>query len=224
MSGIDEKTGSQFVQGQSGERWEKSMRYDRALLITGQDIQSLYHHRGEHLAHYLADHFVNVDIVSITKMYDGPGTDPVWKKGLLGSRDVLCKRIKEIRDGNVRHYAVRFPRLPGAFDYLLRDFWTYANLRGHLREHYDVCILAHPRLAFVALRLMRLGKADILIYDDWDYFPGHRPGDFFWRQIMRYREQLCVQGADWRSFSQPGPAGTKKETRRQAIGFCAQRS
>ena len=196
MSGIDEETGSHIVQGQQWDRLKKGMRYDRALLIMGQDIQSPYHHRGEHLARYLANHFANVDIISMTKMYDGPGTDPVWKKGLLGLRDVLCKRVKEIHDGNVRRYAVRFPRLPGPFDYLLRDFWTYLNLRGHLKEHYDVCILAHPRLAFVALRLKRLGRVGLLIYDDWDYFPGLFPNDVFWYRIMRTRERICARNAD----------------------------
>lgn len=172
------------------------MHNDRALLIVGQDVKTLYHHRGEHIVHHLAKRFTNVDVVSITKMYDGPGTDPVWQKALLGLRDIMCKRVKTIHDVNVVHHVVRFPRLPAVFDYLFRDFWTYANLRKRLEEHYDVCILGHPRLAFVALRLKRLGKVDVLIYDDWDYFPGEYPGDPFWRHILRYREYVCVKGAD----------------------------
>lgn len=172
------------------------MHNDRALLIVGQDVKTLYHHRGEHIVHHLAKRFTNVDVVSITKMYDGPGTDPVWQKALLGLRDIMCKRVKTIHDVNVVHHVVRFPRLPAVFDYLFRDFWTYANLRERLEEHYDVCILGHPRLAFVALRLKRLGKVDVLIYDDWDYFPGEYPGDPFWRYIMRHREHICVRGAD----------------------------
>jgi glycosyltransferase involved in cell wall biosynthesis len=172
------------------------MDTNQALLIIGQDIKSLHHHRGDHLSKYLAKRFIKVDIVSITKMYDGPGTDPIWKKGLLGLRDILCRRVKKIQEGNIVHYIVRFPRLPGLFDYLLRDFWTYATLRSRLRDHYDVCILAHPRLAFVGLHLKRLEKANMLIYEDWDYFPGHSPGGLVWRKIMRYREEICVRGAD----------------------------
>jgi glycosyltransferase involved in cell wall biosynthesis len=102
----------------------------------------------------------------------------------------------EVRDNNVTNYIVRFPRLPGIFDYLLRDFWTYFNLYKRLHCHYDLCILAHPRLLFVALRLKRLGKVDLLIYDDWDYFPGLFPKDVFWYRIMHTREQICVRNAD----------------------------
>ena len=91
-------------------------------------------------------------------------------------------------------YAVRFPYRPAVFDYLLRDIWAYINLREIFSEHYDVCILAWPRLAFIGLYLKYLGKVNKLIYDDWDYFPAHRPGSFFWRNIMRIRENLCVTG------------------------------
>lgn len=172
------------------------MQHNRALLIVGQDMRSTSHNRGEHILHHLARRFVNVDLVSITKMYEGPGTDPVWKKGILGLRDIVCKRVMTIYDGNVVHHIVRFPRLPVLFDYLLRDFWTYANLHERLKGYYDVCILGHPRLAFVALWLKRRGKVDVLIYDDWDYFPGHNPGDLFWRHVMRYRESICARGVD----------------------------
>jgi glycosyltransferase involved in cell wall biosynthesis len=172
------------------------MRYNQALLIVGQEMNALSHHRGEHIASHLAKRFANVDLVSITKMYSGPGTDPVWKKGLLGLRDIICERVETSSNGNIIHHVVRFPRLPGVFDYLFRDFWTYANLYKRLREHYDVCILGHPRLAFVALQLKRRGKVDVLLYDDWDYFPGFLRGDPFWRHIMRYREYLCVRSAD----------------------------
>lgn len=172
------------------------MKTERALLIVGQDTQSAYHHRGQHLASYLARRFDTLDIVSITKMYDGPGTDPVWKKGLLGLRDTFYKRIKIIPNGNVVDYVVRFPRLPGILDYLLRDSWTYVNVRKHLKNHYDVCVLAHPRLALVGLQLRKQGIAETLVYDDWDYFPGIYPNDISWRQIMDYREQICVRAAD----------------------------
>jgi len=172
------------------------MNRNRALLILYQDVRALFHHRGEHLARYLASRFTNLDVVSITKMYDGPGTDPAWKKAMLGLRDVIFKRVTAIRDGNVVHLIVRFPRLPGVFDYLLRDFWTYASVRKRLKRHYELCILAHPRLAFVALHLKKLGKIDVLIYDDWDYFPGEFPHDPFWKSIMGQREIISVRGAD----------------------------
>jgi glycosyltransferase involved in cell wall biosynthesis len=138
-----------------------------------------------------------MDIVSqAAKMYDGPGTDPFWKKGLLGTRDIIFKRLKAIGERNVVEYVVRFPRLPAVFGYLIRDFWTYAHVRGLLKEHYDVCVLADPLLAYVALRLKSLGKVKLLVYDDWDYFPGEYPEDPFWRHIIRYREHACVQSAD----------------------------
>jgi glycosyltransferase involved in cell wall biosynthesis len=172
------------------------MPRDRVLFIVGQDMKASSHHRGEHIVLHLAKRYSRVDLVSITKMYDGHGTDPIWKKGLFGLRDLMCRRVETIHNVNVVHHVVRFPYRPAVFDYLFRDFWTYANLRKRLEEHYDVCILGHPRLAFVALRLKRLGKVDVLIYDDWDYFPGHRPGDLFWRYIMRHREHICVRSAD----------------------------
>ncbi len=172
------------------------MTKNRVLVIVGQDMKATLHSGVDNIADNLAKRFCEVDIISITKMYDGPGTDPIWKKGLLGLRDVLFKRVKTICSGNVVHHIVRFPRLPAVFDYLFRDFWNYSNVRTRLKEHYDLCILGHPRLAFVALRLKKLGKVDLLIYNDYDYFPDFLPDDPFWRHIMRVREIKCVRGAD----------------------------
>lgn len=172
------------------------MQNGRVLFIVCQDMKTSIHHRGEHIAHHLAERYTDVDVVSVTKMYDGPGTDPVWQKGILSLRDIMFKRVETVHNLNVTRHVVRCPRLPAAFDYLFRDFWVYANLRGRLKDHYQVCILGHPRLAFVALRLRRLGKVDVFIYDDWDYFPGQHPDNFSWRHIMRYRENVCVRSAD----------------------------
>lgn len=172
------------------------MDKNRALVIVGQDMNESLHSGDQHVADDLAKRFLEVDVVWITKMYDGPGTDPVWKKGLLGLRDVLYKRVKIIHNGNIVNHIVRFPRLPAVFDYLFRDLWTYANVRTLLKDHYDLCVLRHPRLAFVALRLKKLGKVDVLIYDDNDYHPDFRPKDPFWHHIMRFREIKCVRGAD----------------------------
>jgi glycosyltransferase involved in cell wall biosynthesis len=165
-------------------------------MIVGQDMQTAFHHRGEHLVRFLAKRFVEVDLISMTKMYDGPGTDPFLKKAIFGLRDVLCKRVKVVKKGNILNYIVRFPRLPSAFDYLFRDIWTYLSLRNCLANHYDLCIIAHPRMAFIGMRLKQLGRVDVLLYDDWDHYPSHRPGGFFWRSIMRFREYQCLRRAD----------------------------
>jgi len=85
------------------------MKTDRVLLIVGQDMQSAFHQRGEHLSRFLARCFVEVDLISVTKMYDSPNTDPVWKKAPLGIRDILFKCVKIICIGNVTSYVVRFP-------------------------------------------------------------------------------------------------------------------
>jgi glycosyltransferase involved in cell wall biosynthesis len=172
------------------------MRKEKALLIVGQSIVASSHHRGQHIANYLAKEFMELDVVSFTKMYDGPGTDALWKKVLLGFRDILYKRVITVRNGNVKQYIVRIPHLPSAFDYLFRDFWTYANVHTHLNGYYDLCILGDPRAAYVAMRLKELGKVGVLIYDDWDYFPGEHSNDPLWRFIIGYRESVCVRTAD----------------------------
>lgn len=159
-------------------------------------MQAAFHHRGKHLVRFLAKRFVEVDLISMTKMYDGPGTDPFLRKAIFGIRDLLWKRVKVVKNGNIVDYIVRFPRLPSVFDYLFRDIWTYVSLRNCLNNHYDLCILAHPRMAFIGIRLKQLGRVDVLLYDDWDHFPSHRPGGFFWSNIMRFREYMCVQRAD----------------------------
>lgn len=172
------------------------MDQNNALLLVGQDVKTSYHNRGVHIAIHLAKRFRTVDIISPAKMHEGPGTDPLWKKGLLSLRDMKHQRVKTIRDLNVDRYVVRVPRLPAVLDYLVRDLWTYANVRKRLRVHYDLCVLGDPRLAFVGLRLKRLGKVDVLVYEDWDYFPGEHPSDPFWSHIIRHRESMCVQSAD----------------------------
>jgi glycosyltransferase involved in cell wall biosynthesis len=173
------------------------MDKNRALLIVDRDMKNNLMHSGDQVvADDLAKRFLELDLVSITKMYDGPGTDPIWRKALLGLRDVFCKRVKTISSGNVVHHIVRFPRLPAVFAYLFRDFWNYANLRTRLKDHYDLCVFRDPGTAFVALWLKHLGKVDVLIYDDNDYVPDLYPGDFFWHHIMRFRERICVRRAD----------------------------
>jgi glycosyltransferase involved in cell wall biosynthesis len=169
---------------------------DRALLIIGQDMNTPHHHRGQHLAEHLAKRYASLDLVSITKMHNGAGTDPVWKKGLLGLRDMICKPIATTYDRNIVHHVVRFPYRPALLDYLFRDLWMYAKLKERLKEHYDLCILASPRLSFLAMKLKRQERLGTFIYDDWDYFPGWLPSDPFWRHVMRYRESLCVRNSD----------------------------
>jgi glycosyltransferase involved in cell wall biosynthesis len=36
----------------------------------------------------------------------------------------------------------------------------------------------------------------VLVYDDWDYFPGEQARDPFWHWVMRFRERVCVRAAD----------------------------
>jgi glycosyltransferase involved in cell wall biosynthesis len=172
------------------------MQHNRALLIVGQDMKTSHHHRGLHIATHLAKRFSNFDLVSITKMHDGPGTDPVWKKGVLGLRDMVCRPVGTSSNGNTVHYVVRFPYRPALLDYLFRDLWMYAKLKERLRGHYDLCILEDPRLVFLALRLKRQGKVDVFVYDDCDYFPGFFPDDLFLRCIIRYKEYTCARRAD----------------------------
>jgi glycosyltransferase involved in cell wall biosynthesis len=172
------------------------MNKHRALFLVCQESQTLFHHRGKHLASHLAKRFGDLDIVSIAKLHDGPGSAPIWEKVFYSLKNLIFDPIKINRFENVAEYAVRFPYRPAIFDYLLRDFWSYINLREMFSKNYDVCILASPRLAFIGLHLKRLGIVNRLIYEDWDYFPAHRPGGFFWRNIMRIRENECVSGAD----------------------------
>jgi len=172
------------------------METERVLLIVGHDLQNSNYKRVEHLAFFLARRFAKVDAISVTKMYDGSVTDPVWKKALLGIRDLMFKRVKVIRIGNVTNYVVRFPQRLTTLNILTRDFWTYASLRNYLDQHYDVCILADPRLAYVATRMKKLKRVNVLFYEDWDYFPGEFSDIPFWRQIMNYREHICIRVAD----------------------------
>src|SRR3990172_2274557 len=111
------------------------MKTDRVLLIVGQDMQLAPYMRIEYFVRFLAKRFVEVDLISVTKMYDGPGTDPALKKGILGIRDLLFKPVKTICAGNVTNHIVRFPRTPLVVDYLARDFWSYASLGNRLDHH-----------------------------------------------------------------------------------------
>lgn len=172
------------------------MNRNRALLLMGQESQTTFHHRGKHLSHYLASRFAKLDIVSITKLHDGPSSNPVWKKTFFSLVNLVFHPVRINRFENVVDYAVRFPYRPAVIDYLLRDVWSYLYLRRALSKNYDVCVLASPRLAFIGLYLQHLGKIHELIYDDWDYFPAHRPGGYFWSNIMRLRENACISRAD----------------------------
>ena len=172
------------------------MKTDRVLIILGQDMQADYHHRGQHLVSFLAKRFVSVDLVSIANMYAGSEGDSSLKKAVFGLRDVIWKGVEVVQKDNVVNYVVRFPRRPAAVDYLFRDLWSYARLGRYLNHYYDLCIIGHPRMSFIALRLQQLHRVGVLIYDDWDHFSSHRPGGFVWRNSMRLREYICVRKAD----------------------------
>jgi len=172
------------------------MLKERALLVMGQGIAAVNHHRGQHLADFLAGKFAELDVVSFTKMYDGPGTDPLLRKGLIGLRDTIWNPVKRTRHRNINELAVRVPRMPSLFDHLFRDYWSYASVRKHLKASYDLCILGDPRAAFIALRLKRLGRVGLFVYDDWDYFPGEFPSGSIVRSIIAHKELICIRAAD----------------------------
>lgn len=173
-----------------------AMHRDRVILLVGQVLGGERGHRGYQLARCLSKRFAQVDLISVDKMHSGSGTDPVWKKGLMGARAMVSQPVVTTQKGNVHHHVARFWTKPKVLDYLCRDLWTYACLGRRLAEYYDLCILTHPRMAFVALKLKRQGKAGIFLYDDWDYFPSLYPHDSSWQVIMARKEEICVQRAD----------------------------
>ena len=70
------------------------MDRNKALFLTSQESQTSFHHRGKHLAHYLAKRFGELHVVSNAKLHDGPGSDPIWKKVLYGLRDLILSPVE----------------------------------------------------------------------------------------------------------------------------------
>ncbi|MCL4488737.1 MAG: glycosyltransferase family 4 protein [Chloroflexi bacterium] len=167
----------------------------RLLLIGGTNLLQASNHRVKHLAAQLKSWGYPVDIVGQVNFYTGPQTNR-WKRFLRGSRSILYARGCAVRDG--QHSQITIRSLPGVLPNLVRELWALLILKPFLKDHYALCLFGHPRNALLALLLKRIGIVESLIYDDWDYYPGHVTTSkrLLDGPLLRIREALCIQNAD----------------------------
>ncbi len=129
------------------------------------------------------------------RFYTGP-PEGRWRRFSQGLQSILHERAKVIRNGENLQIAVR--NLPGLFLNSVQELWAFLIVRRLIRKRYELCIFGHPNNALLALFLKKIGTVGTLIYDDWDYFPGHittikGPLDML---AMKWREMICIKIAD----------------------------
>lgn len=167
---------------------------ERLLFVAGWNLLHGLNHRSQHMAAFLQQRFKHIDLVGCENFYSGPPASP-WCKARQGISDLLHCRTKVSERGSARQIVIRDLFAPPPLDLLVKDLWRYVCLRQAIRLPYDLAIFGHPQNAWLAWLLKRSGRVKLLIYDDWDYFPGLE-GSRVSRRLMESREQLCIRQAD----------------------------
>ena len=167
----------------------------RILLIAGTSLWQSSNHRIQHLAAHLKLWERPFDAVGRVNFYTGPPAGP-WTRFSQGLRSLCHERARVVRIGEDLQIAVR--SLPRIFPNSIQEAWAYSTVRPLIRKRYELCIFGHPNNALLALFLKKKGIVGTLIYDDWDYFPGHittvkGPLDAL---AMKWREMICIRNAD----------------------------
>ncbi len=156
-------------------------------------------HRSKHLATYLEQRFTHVDTVGFVNFYSGSGPSvPAWSKAKRGIANLLHRRTKVTTKGSTRRIVTRDIYAPSSLKLLIIDMWRYLLLRQILTPPYDLAIVGDPRNAFLATLLKKKEHVRTLVYDDWDYFPGHitTVNSTLESVLTNWRERICVRQAD----------------------------
>ncbi len=163
------------------------------LILSDTSFAQSRNHRVQHVVAQMERWGIPFDLVG-QRTFSTDGAPDRWTRLSSGLNAMARRRIDVAERGGNRTIIVR--NLPGIFDYLAEDLWGYANAVPLLRKHYDLCIFGHPNTVLLALLLRRRKVVGDLIYDDWDYYPGHATTrGRFGRSMVRWREKLCIENA-----------------------------
>jgi len=167
----------------------------RVLLIGGTNLLQAHNHRIHHLIARLKAWGCPLDVVGQVNYYTGPPAGR-WTRFSQGLRSMLHERAELVRSCDNTQITVR--KLPGVFGTLAQELWTYIVLKPLIRKRYQLCIFGHPCNALLAALLKKRGVVRTLIYDDWDYFPGHTATARgpLGALVLRWRERVCIKNAD----------------------------
>ncbi len=175
------------------------MNDKKVLFVGGSNLLMSINHRANHLAAYLEQRFEHVDTIGFVNFYNEAGPSaPAWIKAKRGIANLLHRRTEVTTKGSNRRIVIRDIYTPSPLKLLVMDMWRYILLRPILTPPYDLAIVGDPRNAFLATRLKKQGHVKTLIYDDWDYFPGHitTVNNVLEAAIIKWRERICVRQAD----------------------------
>jgi glycosyltransferase involved in cell wall biosynthesis len=159
------------------------------LFIAGTALTQARSHRAQHIARYLIERGMRVDVVGAVNFHGTLVERPDTGDGAQGAGRGF---VRVRGEGQARRITLRkLPKLGG----FVQSLWMYILLLRHLERRYEVGIIGHPDHALLAFLLKRTGRIRRLVYDDWDYFP---PAAFSTREArtLALYEKWLVKEAD----------------------------